>query len=256
MRAACHQQFMKRPVIWLVLAWLATTGSPADPIRIRFPYEGRERTAYACLSTNLPPESSAPLVLLLHGSGQGGRAMARLWEPTARQAGFVAVAPDARDLQAWHGVHDGPGFLREAIEAVVTRQRIDPRRIYLFGYSGGAHFGIQMALAESEYFAAAAFYAGELRPEQAAVIQLARRKIPIMLFAGNDDRVVPPDRTRAAARMLEECGFPATFSLLRGWSHDYANGAHARLHRDVWRELQIHRLDQEPRFQPIINAAP
>ena len=194
---------MKRPVIWLVSGWLAALALRADPLRIRFPYEGRERTAYACIPTNSPTEPPAPLLLLLHGTGKGGRAMARLWEPLAQQNGFIALAPDARDLQAWHGVHDGPGFLKRAVEAVTSRHRIDPRRLYLFGYSGGAHFGLQMALAESEYFAAAALYAGELRPEQYPVMALARRKIPIALFAGSADRVVPPDKTRDAARFLQ-----------------------------------------------------
>lgn len=245
---------MKRPVIWLVSGWLAALALRADPLRIRFPYEGRERTAYACIPTNSPPEPPAPLLLLLHGTGQGGRALARLWEPLAQQHGFVAIAPEARDVQAWHGRHDGPGFLKEAVEAVTSRHRIDPRRLYLFGYSGGAHFGLQMALAESEYFAAAALYAGELRPEQYPVMALARRRIPIALFAGSADRLVPPDKTRDAARLLQERGFPATFTLLRGWNHDYVQGAYLRLHRDVWSGLKSHRLDQAPRFQPILEA--
>lgn len=241
-------------MIWLVLGWLATLGLRADPIRLRFPCAGRERTAFACIPTNLPPAQPAPLLLLLHGSGQGGRDLARLWEPLAQQNGFIAIAPDARDIQTWHGTHDGPAFLKAAMDAGAARHPIDPRRIYLFGYSGGAHFGLQMALAESEYFAGAAVYAGELRPEQYPVIALARRKIPIALFAGSEDRVVPPDRTRAAARLLQERGFPATFTLMRGWNHDYVNGSHARLHRDVWNYLQAQRLDHAPRFQPILPA--
>ena len=78
--------------------------------------------------------------------------------------------------------------------------------------------------------------------------------LPIALFAGSADRVVPPDKTRDAARLLQERGFPATFTLLRGWNHDYVHGAYLRLHRDVWNGLQSHRLDQAPRFQPILEA--
>jgi polyhydroxybutyrate depolymerase len=77
------------------------------------------------------------------------------------------------------------------VETVASRHPINRRRVYLFGYSGGGHFALQMAVAEAEYFAGAAVYAGALRGELTNLVSLARRKIPIALYAGSEDKIVP-----------------------------------------------------------------
>ncbi len=61
---------------------------------------------------------------------------------------------------------------------VKAKAAIDPRRVYLFGHSAGAVFGLQMGVIESKYFAAAAVHAGAIPPENYSLIGYAERKIP------------------------------------------------------------------------------
>src|SRR5581483_8409807 len=99
MRAICSgpAAIMRGSSALLLAALVACAGARADSeiVRQSIEVQGEARSYYV-----YAPESAArpaPLVVLLHGSGQDGRFMARRWKDLADRSGFLVAAPDALD---------------------------------------------------------------------------------------------------------------------------------------------------------------
>src|SRR4051812_18243157 len=69
---------------------------------------GRKRTYYLYAPAARKP--SAPLVVLLHGSGRDGLSLVERWKDLAAREGFVIAGPDSRDSKGWRTPDDGPDF--------------------------------------------------------------------------------------------------------------------------------------------------
>jgi poly(3-hydroxybutyrate) depolymerase len=219
-----------------------------DATRESVTSDGRARTYYRFLPDNT---ASAPLVVLLHGSGRDGRTLIEPWRALARKEGLALVAPDSSERQSWNIGRDGPAFLHDVIEAVRTAGRIDGTRMYLFGHSAGGHHALDMALLESEYFAAVAVHAGALTHDQETISQQAERKIPIAMWNGTDDKVVPVQIARATREFLIARGFEVTLTEMPRHTHDYYGKA-ADINRSAWEFLKQHRLAGEPKYKQYV----
>jgi len=137
---------------------------------------GKKRNYYLMVPEAAKPDHPAPLLLLLHGSGRNGQSLMDKWKDIGTREGIVLVAPDAINSAGWFTPDDGPDFLHDVVSQVQENYSIDPRRMYVFGHSGGASFALYMGLFESEYFAAVAIHAGALRPGDKAAVERATRK--------------------------------------------------------------------------------
>jgi predicted esterase len=236
-----------RIAVLLVALHFGHPASAADAIVSgHFTSSGAKRS-YA---SYVPPGAqSHPLLILLHGSGGTGRKMVERWKGLAEREGIVLAAPDATDRSRWQPPQDGPGLLRDLVEAVKP-SHIDARRIYLFGYSAGAVFALYMAPLESEYFAAAAAHAGAYRGEaDLGFLGRARRKIPLFLSVGARDAVFPPTVFRSTVQLLEQAGFPVTTEVLPDSAHGYAPST--EINERAWVFLRQHSLPTDPVFIPI-----
>ena len=211
--------------------------------------EGMRRSYYVYVPDSVSPSEAAPMLLLLHGSGQTGLSLIREWTDLAAAEGIVLVAPDARDRMYWRLDDDSPAFLRDVIDAVGSRHTIDRRRVYLFGLSGGAVYALTLSVLESEFFAASAVFAGVWRDEESlAIVPHARRKIPISIFIGDRDEFFPPKAVIATEEALKKAGHPVSLAILKRQGHTYA-GVARKVNRDVWNFLAGVRLESEPNFQ-------
>lgn len=188
-----------------------------------------------------------PLLLLLHGSGRDGMSLIDKWEGLAARERIVLAAPDSRDSKVWAAPADGPDFLYEIVEQLEGELPVDPARVYLFGHSAGASFGLQMAISESEYFAAAAVHAGLLHPESYPMADMAGRKIPLLIVVGTRDRSFPLDKVRATRDALQSRGFAVELTEIRGHDHWYYDRA-PKINETCWEFLRAHRLEGEPRY--------
>jgi len=190
----------------------------------------------------------APLLVVLHGSNRDGRSLVDPWRDLASHERFIVAGPDATDRSGWQVPDDGPAFLYFLVEAVKAKHAIDPRRMYLFGHSAGAGFGIVMALMESEYFAAAAVHAGGLQQTGRDQLLNANRKIPIAIFQGTGDATVPVGVAREARDVLTAKGFPVKLTEIGGHTHNYYGSAD-NINRQAWDFLKAVVLDEDPRYQ-------
>jgi poly(3-hydroxybutyrate) depolymerase len=207
--------------------------------------DGRQRTYLS-----LPPAPGgepAPLLLLLHGSGRDAGSIFDPWQSLAKKERIVLVAPNSLNPAGWNLATDGPDFLRQIIEEVTARGGVDGRRMYIFGHSAGGHHGIDIGLLESEYFAAVAVHAGVLM-EPGAILPRADRKIPVSLWNGLDDRIVPIEGARSTLNTLKTAGFPVLLTEIPRHTHDYYESA-GWLNKDVWQALKDSKLAADPKFK-------
>jgi|CXWL01.1.fsa_nt_gi polyhydroxybutyrate depolymerase len=141
--------------------------------------KGMERTYVVHIPAGYRPQTSAPVVIMLHGGG--GTAKAAMWETEwtakADKEGFLAVFPNAmaRDPaqpshfsanpQLWNdgserfysgqAIVDDVGFIAALLDDLSARFSVDERRIFLTGFSNGASMS---------------FFAGAQLPDRIAAI--------------------------------------------------------------------------------------
>lgn len=210
--------------------------------------EGKKRTYYLIVPATVKPESPAPLVILLHGSGNIGSSQAEKWKDLANKEGFIAVAPDSIDPVYWSTPADGPVFLRDLVDELKAKYPINPRRVYLFGHSGGAAFGLLMALYESEYFAGVAIHAGALNSQGMELIKIAKRKTPIHMQVGNQDPMFPLSVVRSTRTALQKAEFPVELKEIPNHGHDYYSKARD-INLTAWNFLKLQELAGPPVYE-------
>jgi polyhydroxybutyrate depolymerase len=165
---------------------------------------GRRRT----LTTVGHPEDRArDLVLLLHGSKQDGAAFRRAtggaFDALAEGGGAVVAYldghrgnwNDARRQSAFparlEGVDD-VAFARQAIERIHATHGIDPRRVFVIGFSNGGQMAMRLVHEVPELLAGAAVVGAALPvPEDFLLTGAPTYPLPVLLIHGTRDRIAP-----------------------------------------------------------------
>src|SRR4030095_4670413 len=104
---------------------------------------GKTRVYYLYVPSTLKPDTPAPLIVTLHGSNRTGVTLVEKWKDLAKKEGIILAGPDATNLQGWGAPQDGPDFLRDLVESLKEKYPINSKRVYLFGHSAGAIFGLE-----------------------------------------------------------------------------------------------------------------
>lgn len=149
------------------------------------------RTCLLHAPKDVPPPTRIPLVIVLHGAGGTGKqvALTTNWCAKADEARFLVAFPDAtpKDLdapqhfrsnpQVWEdlsgralkmrgsaplppGSVDDIAFIRSLVDTLVSSGAVDPRRVYVTGFSSGASMAFAVAGALAGRIAAVAPVAG------------------------------------------------------------------------------------------------
>ncbi|HTT97201.1 MAG TPA: dienelactone hydrolase family protein [Rhizomicrobium sp.] len=243
----------------LALALLMLVAAPAQaaaPIKQTLPFEGQDRTFYLYVPDG--GQGPMPMVVVLHGSGGNGAFMISRWQDVATREHIVLLAPDSLHTDVgWDLRDDGPNYIHAAIQAVASGHQIDFHRLYLFGQSGGAVYALNLAMLESEYFAAAAYHAGGWRkPAEYHFTDYAKRKIPVAAFVGDKDEYFSMPSVQETEKVLTQRGFPAELHLLAGRVHAYTD-VPADFHDTVWNFLKTNVMTDLPKYAPYrLGGAP
>ena len=103
---------------------------------------GKTRPYYLYVPSTIKAPTPAPLIVMLHGSNRTGVTLVEKWKDSAKKEGIIIAGPDASNLAGWGSPQDGPDFLHDLVEELKTKYQVNPRRVYLFGHSAGASFGV------------------------------------------------------------------------------------------------------------------
>lgn len=152
--------------------------------------------------------AGAPLVLVMHGSGQNGAEIrvetGYAFERLADERGFAVVYPDSYSFD-WNDCSkvgdfsvqgrevDDVSFLRGLADKLVADNGIDPKRVFATGVSAGGFMALRLALeAPSQFRAVAAVSANVPRPENFKCKPVGAGT-SVMIMNGTKDPLVPFD---------------------------------------------------------------
>jgi len=189
---------------WATLALLA---APAASALSMLPWEGVRsfqevvthdgEIRYVSYLRPANPAPGMPALFLLPYNGGTAPAMANLTEAgqLVRDFGIWVIVPVAVSGEWAHnpvrpGMPDDVGFLAAAIDHAVSAYGIDPRRVYMAGYSAGGNMSMRFACEHPEKLAGAGNVAATLREELAERCQPAL-PVPVVFMHGTADDQVP-----------------------------------------------------------------
>jgi predicted peptidase len=170
----------------------------------------------------LPPDyekkDSWPLMLFLHGAGERGSNLSLVKKhgpPKLIDAGrdfpMVVVSPQCADDQWWE-----PVSLTALLDEVVGKYHIDKDRVYVTGLSMGGFGTWALAAHTPDRFAAIAPICGGGEPFMARRIN----KIPMWVFHGAKDGVVPLERSERMVEAVKKAGGNPQFTVYPEAGHD------------------------------------
>ncbi|MGQ0620922.1 MAG: alpha/beta hydrolase family esterase [Panacagrimonas sp.] len=151
------------------------------------------------LAPRQTPSQDVPLLVLLHYVDGESEPMANLTAPgfLVREFGVYAIVPQAINGEWSHnplelGVPDDMGFLTRLIDDAIAQYPIDPRRVYMVGYSDGGNMAARFACQRPEKIAAVAIVAATMRKTLSRLCA-PRLPTPMLLMNGTSDRYVTYD---------------------------------------------------------------
>jgi len=208
---------------------------------------GQDQRLYQVyVPSDYTPEKRWPVILFLHGAGEGGRDAllpteyqlgSAIRRNAARYPGIV-VFPQVGRTRAWASAD-----VDLALQVLSHAQRdfaTDADRVYLTGVSSGGKAAWHALYRQPQRFAAALIVCGLVRPRLASggrapdpdpvvpdadgdpMERLARRlrTTPVWTFHGDDDPVFPVEDAREIMTALAKVGAPARYTELAGFGHD------------------------------------
>jgi phospholipase/carboxylesterase len=176
------------------------------------------------------------LIVLLHGWGEDGSAMAPLAQALRAQFPQAAVlAPDApgeagagKGGRQWYGIRQldpvtWPARVAAALEvlepwvrAQQQRLRVGPAATALGGFSQGAILALELATRQDGIAGRVLAFGGRYMVPPL----VAPRHATIHLFHGSADKVIPDSGSRSALEHLSELQGDATIDIADGIGHE------------------------------------
>lgn len=173
----------------------------------------------------LPPEYDAadssrdwPLMLFLHGAGERGSDLekVKIHGPPkliaqGRHFPFIVVSPQCPEGRWWD-----IDVLSALLDHIVANYNVDRDRIYVTGLSMGGFGTWSLAAKEPHRFAAIAPICGGGEPADAPKL----KHLPVWVFHGAVDNVVPIQRSKDMVEALEAVGGNVEFTTYPLAGHD------------------------------------
>lgn len=231
-----------RRVATLFAALLMVMAMPRLALAAAIPWEGVEITSETFTAKDGVPRSvtylrppnagpNTPAVFLLHYNQAGGQAMANLTDAgeLARDYGVWVVLPiiPAAEDRKWaispavRNQPDHVAFLDEMIDYSVAKYAIDPKRIYMMGYSQGGNMTVRFACERPGKIAAGATVAAiMLRSLRDACDTPVGT--PMLFMEGTDDQQVNYNGT-----LLGLCTLNATCTISAKSASEFWAGKNA-----------------------------
>lgn len=183
---------------------------------------------------DLDAKMKYPLVIYLHGKGTDvvskhalGFAKACSKEENYKERPCIIYAPQCPDENGWQGTTGAN--LMKTLKDLIKNLPVDEDRLYVIGYSMGAYGTFALLNDNPRLFAAGIPIAGGSHVGVAKNL----RRIPLWIWHGEKDDVVPPDQSRAIARALDNVQ-TAKYTEVPGGGHGIGGEVETNAEVHIW----------------------
>ncbi len=180
-------------------------------------------------------EGPAPVLIFLHGAGERGDDNSRqlvhgtdFLRSAANEFGCIVVAPQCPEDSSWAAFErvDGELILHDQmteplelvialVDSLAEEFEVDPNRLYIMGLSMGGYGSWDAIARYPGKFAAAAPICGGGHPSMAQQMV----DTPVWAFHGDDDSVVPVERSREMIQAIKDAGGEPKYTEYPGVNH-------------------------------------
>jgi phospholipase/carboxylesterase len=194
------------------------TSARSSPVGLRMlGYDAGSAEGYLYVPAGYQTETSAPLVLLLHGAGEDALDGLAQLRGQADEAEIILLACSSHgptwDSILSRGRYDSDiAAIDRALKHTFSRCAVDPSRVAVGGYSDGASYALSLGLANGDLFShVLAFSPGFLAPT-------GQRGSPrIFVSHGTQDQWLPIDScSRRIVPRLERTGYEVCYREFEG----------------------------------------
>ena len=160
-----------------------------------------------------------PIIIYLHGKSAGGNNLNKVkrygipfFIDRGMKFNAIVVSPQCPSGKNWTTENWFEPFYKE----LSSKYRIDSTRIYLTGMSMGAFGTWDLGIKYPNRFATLMPLCGGGKPQEVCAI----KDVPIWVFHGNQDSIVPIRRSNEMVKALRKCGGNPKYTVLKGKGHD------------------------------------
>jgi predicted peptidase len=238
-RQASDTGWARRAILTPLLPALLAVGCHRSARAVERPYvpakvslHGLSLPYAVYLPPGYTPTKRWPVILFLHGfgaRGEDGAAQTRdgvgpvLRQHPERFPCLVVMPQAPRSRVRWSG--DVNDLALKALDTAVRQYHGDPRRLYLTGCSMGGAGSWRIATAHPRRFAALLVVCGRGKPQEMAP---ALKSVPIWVFHGAEDHLVPVQTSRAMVQAIRAAGgTKIRYTEYPGVGHDAWDRAYA-----------------------------
>ncbi|MCL4864242.1 MAG: hypothetical protein KJZ47_00020 [Gemmatimonadales bacterium] len=197
---------------------------PTEPLELAPPgisqlNLGETRDGFLYVPTGHDLTRPLPLMVLLHGSGDGSSFWTRpdfAIERLANERGLILLAPDSRnvswDVVMQHQYGPDPQFIDRALQHAFARCNVDPTRVGMAGFSDGGTTALSLGLSNGDLFSQLGAFSPGFVAEGPRV-----GKPGIFVSHGTRDVVFPVATTgRAIVTRLRQSGYQVEYQEFEG----------------------------------------
>jgi poly(3-hydroxybutyrate) depolymerase len=163
-------------------------------------------------------DAAMPLLVVLHGDRERATSAAARWHAAAAQRGWVLLAlqcpVDQGCKDSWWQWNGDPSWIADQVTAVAKITSIDPDRVYLAGWSGGATYIGMHAPAWATTFAALVIHGGGHAPDA----ECPTRPLPAYFLVGDQNPL--HYLMKNLRSWFDGCHEDIVWDLVRGGDHD------------------------------------
>ena len=199
----------------LSLCWIIASAQPSSGGKAKVNYEYQLYLPKSYNSDKLV----YPLIIYLHGGSQRGKDLRKLnvyglphLVDLGQDFDCIIASPQCPEEKFW----STDNWFEPLYQELTSRDRVDPKRVYLTGISMGGYGTWQTAVAYPAKFAAIVPLCGGC-DDSTQVCKI--KKIPVWAFHGTADDAVSIDETRRLVRRLEQCNGNVKFTELANEGH-------------------------------------
>ena len=165
-------------------------------------------------------QKSWPMILFLHGAGERGDDLELVKKhgppkivETQKDFPFIVVSPQCPEDSSWIKENE---FLKELLNDIEVRYKVDKDRIYLTGLSMGGYGTWSLACEYPERFAAIVPICGGGEPSKASKL----KDMPVWTFHGVQDKVVSVEKSQEMVKAINALGGNVKLTVYPDAGHD------------------------------------